>query len=142
MISSKNKTTIENKLKNKQGVVKKKKKKLSSPKGIAHIHSTVNNTIITITDLNGNVINWSSAGAIGYKGTKKATPYAAGIAAEAVAKACLALGLTAVDVKVNGIGRGKDTAIRSLATAGLQITTLEDVTPIPHNGCKPPKKPR
>ena len=142
MISPKNKTVSENKVKNKQGLTKKKKKKLSSPKGIAHIHSTVNNTIITITDLNGNVISWSSAGAIGYKGTKKATPYAAGIAAEAVAKACLALGLTTVDVKVNGIGRGKDTAIRSLATAGLQITSLEDVTPIPHNGCKPPKKPR
>lgn len=142
MISPKNKTSIEKKPQNKQSVAKKKKKKISSPKGIAHIHSTVNNTIITITDLSGNVINWSSAGSIGYKGTKKATPYAAGIAAEAVAKACLALGVTTVDVKVNGIGRGKDAAIRSLATAGLQITSLEDVTPIPHNGCKPPKKPR
>lgn len=142
MISSKNKTSIEKKSQNKQSVAKKKKKKISSPKGIAHIHSTVNNTIVTITDLSGNVINWSSAGSIGYKGTKKATPYAAGIAAEVVAKACLALGVTTVDVKVNGIGRGKDAAIRSLATAGLQITSLEDVTPIPHNGCKPPKKPR
>lgn len=142
MISSKNKTSIEKKSQNKQSVAKKKKKKISSPKGIAHIHSTINNTIVTITDLSGNVINWSSAGSIGYKGTKKATPYAARIAAEVVAKACLALGVTTVDVKVNGIGRGKDAAIRSLATAGLQITSLEDVTPIPHNGCKPPKKPR
>ena len=121
---------------------RKRKTKKNIPAGVAHIHCSFNNTIVTITDLSGNVINWSSAGSIGYKGTKKATPYAAGSAAEVVAKACLALGVTTVDVKVNGIGRGKDAAIRSLTTAGLQITSLEDVTPIPHNGCKPPKKPR
>lgn len=126
----------------KQKTKKTKKKKLSSPNGIAHIHSTLNNSIVTITDLIGNVIAWSSSGTIGYKGSKKSTPYAAGIAAEACAKKALALGLKSVIVKCNGIGRGKDTAIRSLASAGLEITEIADVTPIPHNGCRPPKKPR
>lgn len=119
-----------------------KKKKLSSPNGIAHVHSTLNNSIVTITDLAGNVIAWSSSGTIGYKGSKKSTPYAASLAAEACAKKAISLGLKSVIVKCNGIGRGKDTAIRSLATAGLTITEIADVTPIPHNGCRPPKKPR
>jgi len=120
----------------------KKKRKLADVNGAAHIHSTVNNTIVTITDLNGNAITWSSAGAIGYKGSKKSTPYAAGLAATQAAKAAMLLGLKTVKVYVNGTGQGKETAIRSLASAGLKITELNDVTPLPHNGCHPPKKPR
>ncbi len=120
----------------------RKKRKLADVNGAAHIHSTVNNTIVTITDLNGNAITWSSAGAIGYKGSKKSTPYAAGLAATQAAKAAMLLGLKTVKVYVNGTGQGKETAIRSLATAGLKITELNDVTPLPHNGCHPPKKPR
>jgi len=120
----------------------KKKRKLASVNGKAHIHSTLNNTIVTITDNAGNAIAWSSSGVIGYKGSKKSTPYAAGIAAEACAKAAMTLGLKSVAVYCNGIGRGKDTAIRSLAAAGLIITEINDVTPLPHNGCRPPKKPR
>lgn len=120
----------------------KKKKKLASVNGMAHIHSTLNNTIVTITDNNGNAIAWSSSGVIGYKGSKKSTPYAAGLAAEACAKQAMLMGLKTVAVRCNGIGRGKDTAIRSLAAAGLQITEIADVTPLPHNGCRPPKKPR
>ena len=120
----------------------KKKQHLTFTKGIAHIHTTANNTIITISDLNGNVISWSSAGAIGYKSSKKKTPYAAGLAAEAVAKEALNAGLLSVIVKINGIGRGRDTAIRSLQAAGLKIDEICDVTSLPHNGCRPPKKPR
>lgn len=120
----------------------RKKCKVADINGAAHIHSTVNNTIVSITDLKGNVITWSSAGAIGYKGSKKSTPYAAGLAATEVAKAAMLLGLKTVKVYVNGTGQGKETAIRSLAAAGLKITELNDVTPLPHNGCHPPKKPR
>lgn len=120
----------------------KKKRKLSSPNGIAHIHATVNNTIVTITDQNGNAITWSSSGAIGYKGSKKSTPYAAGLAAEKAAKAAMALGLTTVSVRTNGTGQGKDTAIRQLMASGLNITEFVEATSIPHNGCRPPKKPR
>ena len=120
----------------------KKKRKVTNVNGAAHIHSTANNTIVSITDLNGNVITWSSAGAIGYKGSKKSTPYAAGLAATEAAKAAMLLGLKTVKVYVNGTGQGKETAIRSLAAAGLKITELNDVTPLPHNGCHPPKKPR
>lgn len=120
----------------------KKKKKLTIVNGQAHIHATINNTIVSITDDKGNVITWSSAGAIGYKGSKKATPYAAGIAAGEAAKVAIGLGLKAVKVFINGTGQGKETAIRSLAAAGLDITELHDVTPLPHNGCRPPKKPR
>lgn len=120
----------------------RKKRKLADINGKAHIHSTVNNTIVTITDLNGNCITWSSAGAIGYKGSKKSTPYAAGLAATEAAKKAIVLGLKTVKVYVNGVGQGKEAAIRSLASAGLKITELNDVTPLPHNGCHPPKKPR
>ena len=120
----------------------RKKRKVADINGASHIHSTVNNTIVSITDLNGNVITWSSAGAIGYKGSKKSTPYAAGLAATEAAKAAMLLGLKTVKVYVNGTGQGKETAIRSLAAAGLKITELNDVTPLPHNGCHPPKKPR
>lgn len=120
----------------------RKKRKLVSVNGEAHIHSTINNTIVTITDENSNCITWCSSGVVGYKGSKKSTPYAAGLAATEAAKKAIALGLKSVKVFVNGTGQGKETAIRSLAVAGLKITELNDVTPLPHNGCHPPKKPR
>lgn len=119
-----------------------KKKRLSFSNGVAHIHASSNNTIISIADERGNVITWASSGTIGLKGAKKKTPYSAGVAAEAAAKNAVEMGLTTVKVRVNGIGRGKEVAIRSLQTAGLSITEIDDVTPIPHNGCRPPKKPR
>lgn len=119
----------------------RKKKHLNFNRGIAHIHATTNNTIVTISDLNGNVIAWSSAGAVGYKSSKKKTPFAAGVAAETVAKEVIGLGLSSVKVNVNGVGRGKETAIRSLQAAGLNIEEINDVTKIPHNGCRPPKRP-
>lgn len=123
-------------------MAKKKKKKLTSPSGIAHVHTTANNTIVTLTTLQGDTISNASCGTAGYKGTKKATAYAAGVAAEKAAKVAMGFGLKSVIVKVNGIGNGKENAIRSLNTAGLDITEIHDVTPIPHNGCRPPKKPR
>ena len=128
--------------KKKTAAPRKKKIKRSYTKGVAHIHSTFNNTIITISDEQGNVIAWSSAGAIGYKGAKKSTPFAAQQAAEACAKVALDQGLTTVDVDVKGPGPGRESALRSLQAAGLQIQTITDTTPIPHNGCRPPKKPR
>lgn len=128
--------------KKKTAAPRKKKIKRSYTKGVAHIHSTFNNTIITISDEQGNVIAWSSAGAIGYKGAKKSTPFAAQQAAEACAKVALDQGLTTVDVDVKGPGPGRESALRSLQAAGLQIQTITDTTPIPHNGCRPPKRPR
>ena len=121
---------------------KKKKVKRTFSKGLAHIHATFNNTIVTITDEKGNAIAWSSAGAIGYKGARKGTPFAAQNAAEAAGKAAFDQGLRSVDVFVKGTGSGRDTAIRSLEVAGLKVTSITDVTPIPHNGCRPPKRPR
>ncbi len=121
---------------------RKRKVKKSVPAGKAFIHSTFNNTIVTITDKDGNVINWASAGTLGYKGSKKSTPFAAGMAAEAVGKAVVQMGMKSVEVFSKGIGQGGTTAIRSLQTAGLEITTITDVTPVPHNGCRPPKRPR
>ena len=112
------------------------------PEGIAHVHSTFNNTITTLTDKDGNVISWASAGTIGYKGSKKKTPYAAGMSAEAAAKVAMDNGVKKVEVFVKGLGAGRENAIRSLQTAGLEITTINDVTPVPHNGCRPPKRPR
>ena len=123
-------------------VAKKKKIKRAYTKGIAHIHSTFNNTIVTITDEAGNVIAWSSAGALGFKGAKKSTPFAAQMAAEKVAKDCVDRGLKTVDVNVKGPGPGRESALRALSAAGLQIQTITDVTPVPHNGCRPPKRPR
>jgi small subunit ribosomal protein S11 len=108
----------------------------------AHIHSTFNNTIVTITDKDGSVAAWASAGSAGFKSSKKKTPYAAGIAAEAAGKKAYEMGIRKVEVFVKGIGSGRETAIRSLQTAGLEITGINDVTPIPHNGCRPPKKRR
>ena len=121
---------------------RKKKIKRSITKGVAHIHSTFNNTIVTITDEAGNAIAWSSAGALGYKGAKKATPFAAQMAAEACAKVAVDQGLKFIDVDVKGPGPGRESALRSLQAAGLQILTITDTTPIPHNGCRPPKRPR
>ena len=121
---------------------RKKKVKKNVPEGVAHIHSTFNNTIVTLTDKVGNTISWASSGAIGYKGSKKSTPFAAGMAAEAAGKAAYDIGMRNVDVLVRGMGPGRETAIRSLQTAGLEVKSITDVTPIPHNGCRPPKRPR
>ena len=121
---------------------RKKKVKKNVPEGVAHIHSTFNNTITTITDKEGHAISWASSGALGYKGSKKSTPFAAGMSAEAAGKAAADMGMKKVEVYVKGLGSGRETAIRSLQTAGLEITTISDVTPIPHNGCRPPKRPR
>ena len=122
--------------------IRKRKIKKNIPNGVAHIHSTFNNTIVTITDTEGNAIAWSSAGALGFKGSKKSTPFAASMASEACAKAALDSGMIKVEVSVKGPGPGREAAIRSLQVAGLEITSIKDVTPIPHNGCRPPKKPR
>ena len=128
---------------NKKSTTEKKKKiKRSYTKGVAHIHATFNNTIVTITDVQGNVIAWSSAGALGYKGAKKSTPFAAQLAAEAAAKTAFDQGLRTVDVEVKGPGAGRESAVRALTVVGLQVTSIEDTTPIPHNGCRPPKRPR
>ena len=121
---------------------RKRKVKRNVVAGMAHIHSTFNNTIVTITDPDGNAIAWSSAGALGFKGSKKSTPFAASQASEACAKVALDSGMVKVDVSVKGPGPGREAAIRSLQVAGLEITSIKDVTPIPHNGCRPPKKPR
>ena len=126
----------------KKTTARKKKIKRSFTKGVAHIHSTFNNTIVTITDVSGNAISWSSAGALGYKGAKKATPFAAQLAAEAAGKAAFDQGLRQVDVEVKGPGAGRESAVRALANGGLQVRSIEDTTPIPHNGCRPPKRPR
>ena len=126
----------------KKTTARKKKIKRSFTKGVAHIHSTFNNTIVTITDVYGNAISWSSAGALGYKGAKKATPFAAQLAAEAAGKAAFDQGLRQVDVEVKGPGAGRESAVRALDNVGLQVLSIEDTTPIPHNGCRPPKRPR
>lgn len=121
---------------------RKRKVKKNIPEGIAHIHATFNNTIVTLSDKEGNAIAWASAGAQGFKGSKKSTPFAAGLASEAAGKKAYDLGMRKVEVFVKGLGPGRETAIRSLQTAGLEITAIDDVTPIPHNGCRPPKRPR
>jgi len=121
---------------------RKRKVKKNIPEGIAHIHATFNNTIVTLSDKEGNAIAWSSAGALGFKGSKKSTPFAAGLSSEAAGKKAYDLGMRKVEVFVKGLGPGRETAIRSLQTAGLEITAIDDVTPIPHNGCRPPKRPR
>lgn len=123
-------------------VTRKKRVKKNIASGIAHVHSTFNNTIVTISDENGNVVSWSAAGVLGYKGSRKSTPYAAQMVAEAAAKAAMDHGMRKVQCEVKGPGPGREAAIRALATAGLEITSIDDVTPVPHNGCRPPKKPR
>ncbi len=112
------------------------------PAGRAYVHSTFNNTIVTLTDPQGNVLAWSSAGASGFKGSRKSTPYAATIAAQTAAKAAMDMGMREVDIMVKGPGPGREAAIRSLQQAGLRVRSISDVTPIPHNGCRPPKKRR
>ena len=127
---------------NKKTTVRKRKVRKNIARGVAHIHSTFNNTIVTICDEGGNAVAWSSAGALGYKGSRKSTPFAAQQAAEAAAKAAVDHGMKTVDVNVKGPGPGREAAVRSLQVAGLEISSINDVTPIPHNGCRPPKRTR
>ena len=121
---------------------RKRRVRKNVARGVAHIHSTFNNTIVTITDESGNAIAWSSAGALGFKGSRKSTPFAAQMAGEAAGKAAVDHGMKVVEVNVKGPGPGREAAVRSLQPAGLEITVINDVTPIPHNGCRPPKRPR
>ncbi|MBE6622592.1 MAG: 30S ribosomal protein S11 [Ruminococcaceae bacterium] len=126
----------------KKTVTRKRRERKNIEKGAAHISSTFNNTIVTITDVNGNTISWASAGEMGFRGSRKSTPYAAQTAAETAARAATEHGLKSVEVFVKGPGQGRESAIRALETAGLSITMIKDVTPIPHNGCRPPKRRR
>ena len=121
---------------------RKRKVKKNVPEGRAYIRSTFNNTIVTLSDKEGNALSWASAGTQGVKGSKKSTPFAAGMSAEAAGRAAYDMGMRKVEVFVNGLGSGRETAIRSLQTAGLEILSITDVTPVPHNGCRPPKRPR
>ncbi len=120
----------------------KKKERKNVDKGIANIKSTFNNTVITIADVNGNAISWSSSGTVGFKGSRKSTPFAAQLAAEKAAKEAMEHGMQEVSVMVKGPGSGREAAIRSLQAAGLEVSAIKDVTPIPHNGCRPPKRRR
>ena len=120
----------------------KRRVKKNIERGAAHIRSSFNNTLVTITDVNGNAISWASAGEMGFKGSRKSTPFAAQMAAEQAAKLAMEHGLKSVEVFVRGPGTGREAAIRALQTAGLEITMIKDVTPIPHNGCRPPKRRR
>ena len=119
-----------------------KKKRRSVSKGVAHIKATFNNTIVSITDEGGNVVSWSSAGALGYKGSKKSTPFVAQLVATKAAETAKLCGVATIDVEVKGPGAGRESAVRALEAAGLSILTIKDVTPVPHNGCRPPKRPR
>ena len=126
----------------KKTVRKKKRERKNVERGQAHIQTTFNNTLVTLTDMDGNALSWSSAGSNGFKGSRKSTPFAAQSAAEVAAKAAMDHGLKTVEVYVKGPGSGREAAIRALQTAGLNITMIKDITPIPHNGCRPPKKRR
>ncbi|MBR4234456.1 MAG: 30S ribosomal protein S11 [Clostridia bacterium] len=121
---------------------RKRREKKIVERGAAHIHSSFNNTIVTVTDLSGNALAWASAGGLGFRGSKKSTPFAAQSAAETAAKNAMEYGLKTVEVYVRGPGAGRESAIRALQTAGLEVTMIKDVTPIPHNGCRPPKRRR
>lgn len=121
---------------------RKKREKKNVPAGIAHIQVSFNNTKITITDMNGNVISWATSGSIGFKGSRKGTPFAASQAAASAVQKARSAGMRTVEVRVKGPGSGRESAIRALAASGLQVTLIKDVTPIPHNGCRPPKKRR
>ena len=123
-------------------VIKKRRERKNIEQGSAHIRSTFNNTIVTITDTQGNAVSWASAGELGFKGSRKSTPFAAQSAAEQAAKLAIEHGMKTVEVYVRGPGAGRESAIRALQTAGLDITMIKDVTPIPHNGCRPPKRRR
>ncbi len=122
--------------------VRRRRDKKNIDRGAAHIQSTFNNTIVTITDLQGNAVSWASAGEMGFRGSRKSTPFAAQTAAETAAKAAIEHGMKTVEVYVKGPGQGREAAIRALQTAGLDVTLIKDVTPIPHNGCRPPKRRR
>lgn len=126
----------------KKNTSKKKKEKKNIPHGIANIRATFNNTIVTFADPNGNVLSWSTSGAQGFKGSKKATPFASQIAASEAAKKAKDCGIKSVDVRVKGPGAGREAAIRAIQSSGIRVTTIKDVTPIPHNGCRPPKRRR
>ena len=126
----------------KKGVTRRRREKKNIERGAVHISSTFNNTIVTITDVNGNAISWASSGGLGFRGSRKSTPYAAQTAAETAAKAAMEHGLKSVEVFVKGPGAGREAAIRALQTAGLEVSMIKDVTPIPHNGCRPPKRRR
>ncbi|WP_163655141.1 30S ribosomal protein S11 [Listeria sp. PSOL-1] len=121
---------------------RKRRVKKNIESGIAHIRSTFNNTIVTITDMQGNAISWSSAGALGFKGSRKSTPFAAQMAAETAARTAMEHNLKTLEVTVKGPGSGREAAIRALQAAGLEVTAIKDVTPVPHNGCRPPKRRR
>ena len=121
---------------------RKRRVKKNIESGVAHIHATFNNTIVMITDVQGNAVAWSSAGSLGFKGSRKSTPFAAQMAAEAAAKGAMENGLKTVEVTVKGPGSGREAAIRALAAAGLEVTSIKDVTPVPHNGSRPPKRRR
>ncbi len=123
-------------------VIKRRREKKNIEKGQVHIRATFNNTIVTVTDMAGNAISWASAGELGFKGSRKSTPFAAQSASEAAAKAAMEHGLKTVEVYVRGPGSGRESAIRALETVGLAITLIKDVTPVPHNGCRPPKRRR
>ena len=123
-------------------VVKRRRERKVVEKGAAHIRSSFNNTMVTITDLEGNALSWASCGGLGFRGSRKSTPYAAQTAAETAAKAAMEYGLKTVEVYVKGPGQGREAAIRALQTAGLEVVMIKDVTPIPHNGCRPPKRRR
>ena len=123
-------------------VVRKRRERKNVEKGAAHIRATFNNTIVTITDMSGNAVSWASAGEMGFKGSRKSTPYAAQMAAETAGKIAVDQGMKTVEVFVKGPGSGRESAIRALQVAGLDITLIKDVTPIPHNGCRPPKRRR
>ena len=126
----------------KKATTRKRKERKNVEKGQAHIHSSFNNTIVTITDVQGNTLSWASSGGLGFKGSRKSTPFASQMAAETAAKAAMEHGLKSVEVFVKGPGSGREAAIRSLQSAGLEISSIKDVTPIPHNGCRPPKRRR
>ena len=126
----------------KKAVTRKRRERKNIEKGSAHIRSSFNNTIVTITDTNGNALSWASAGEMGFRGSRKSTPYAAQTAAETAAKAAMEHGLKSVEVYVKGPGAGREAAIRALQTVGLEVKMIKDVTPIPHNGCRPPKRRR
>ena len=123
-------------------VTRKRKERKNIERGAAHIRSTFNNTIVTMTDVNGNALSWASAGGLGFRGSKKSTPFAAQMAAETAAKAAMEHGLKTVEVFVKGPGAGREAAIRALQAAGLEVSMIKDVTPVPHNGCRPPKRRR
>lgn len=124
------------------GVQKKKTKKKNVPMGVVHVQATFNNTIVTITDLNGEVVAWSTAGAKGFKGSRRSTPFAAQVAGEDAAKKAMDCGMKTVSILVKGPGSGRESAVRAIANAGLKVNLLRDITPIPHNGCRPPKRRR